>query len=49
MAFDLTDLGGRAHSRAFEEVTSVMGMIEQWRAEGQQMTDNGSKPQTASQ
>jgi esterase/lipase superfamily enzyme len=49
MAFDLTDLGGRAHSRAFEEVTSVMGMIEQWRAEGQQMADNISKPQAASQ
>ena len=49
MAFDLTSLRGRPHSRAFEEVTSVMGMIEEWRAEGQLITDNGSKPQAASQ
>jgi esterase/lipase superfamily enzyme len=49
IVFDLTSLGGRAHSRAFQEVTSVMGMIEQRLAEGQQMTDNGSKPEAASQ
>ena len=41
MVFDLTGLRGRAHSRAFREVTSVMGMIEQRFAEGQQMTDIG--------
>jgi hypothetical protein len=30
---------GNAHSRAFEDVTSVMGMIEQRLAEGQPMTE----------
>jgi esterase/lipase superfamily enzyme len=49
LVFDLTDLRGGAHSRAFEKVTSVMGMIEQRLAEGQQMTDDGSKPEAASQ
>lgn len=44
MVFDLTGLRGGAHSRAFEKVTSVMGMIEQRLAEGQQMTDDGAKP-----
>jgi esterase/lipase superfamily enzyme len=39
MVFDLTSLRGGAHSRAFEKVTSVMGMIEQRLAEGQQMSD----------
>jgi len=29
IVFDLTGLRGRAHSRAFREVTSVMGMNEQ--------------------
>jgi esterase/lipase superfamily enzyme len=42
LVFDLTHLGGDAHSRAFEDVTSVMGMIERRLAEGQQMTDSGS-------
>jgi esterase/lipase superfamily enzyme len=49
LVFDLTDLRGGAHSRAFEKVTSVMGMIEQRLAEGQQMTEDGSKPEAASQ
>jgi esterase/lipase superfamily enzyme len=49
LVFDLTGLRGGAHSRAFEKVTSVMGMIEQRLAEGQQMTDDGSKPEAASQ
>jgi esterase/lipase superfamily enzyme len=49
MVFELTALGGGAHSRAFEKVTSVMGMIEQRLAEGQVMTDDGSKPEAASQ
>jgi esterase/lipase superfamily enzyme len=47
LVFDLTGLRGGAHSRAFEKVTSVMGMIEQRLAEGQQMTNDGSKPQAA--
>jgi esterase/lipase superfamily enzyme len=49
MVFDLTHLQGRAHSRAFEKVTSVMGMIEERLAEGQQMTDDSSRPEAASQ
>ena len=49
LVFDLTDLRGGAHSRAFEKVTSVMGMIEERLAEGQQMTDDGSRPEAASQ
>jgi len=39
LVFDLTDLQGSAHSRAFEDVTSVMGMIQRRLAEGQQMTE----------
>jgi esterase/lipase superfamily enzyme len=49
IVFELTALGGGAHSRAFEKVTSVMGMIEERLAEGQVMTDDGSKPETTSQ
>src|ERR1700692_570622 len=44
LVFDLTDLRGGAHSRAFEKVTSAMGMIEQRLAGGQQMSEDGSKP-----
>jgi hypothetical protein len=32
--------------RAFEDVSSVVGMVEQWLTEGQQMTDSGSTPKT---
>ena len=38
LVFDLTHLRGNAHSRAFEDVTSVMGMIEARLAAGQEMT-----------
>ena len=38
--FDLTGQPGGAHSRAFEEVTSVMGMIERRLAEGQHMAED---------
>ncbi len=41
LVFDLTNLQGSAHSRAFEDVKSVMGLIERRLAAGQQMTDNG--------
>ena len=41
MVFDLTGLRGGAHSRAFENATSVMAMIEMRLAGGQQMTDGG--------
>jgi hypothetical protein len=37
--FDLTHLQGDAHSRAFEDVTSVMGMIRQRLATGQQLAE----------
>lgn len=40
LVFDLSNLSGNAHSRAFEDVNSVMGMIEQRLATGQQMVDN---------
>jgi len=43
--FDLTSLksvAGNAHGRAFTQVTSVMGMIEQRMIEGQAMTDRAS-------
>jgi esterase/lipase superfamily enzyme len=49
MVFDLTHLQGNAHSRAFEDVTSVMGMIERRLAEGQEMTDSRSTLGDASQ
>jgi len=49
LVFDLTGKRGRAHSRAFREVTSVMGMIEQRFAEGQQMTEIGFESEAASQ
>jgi esterase/lipase superfamily enzyme len=39
LVFDLTHLRGDAHSRAFEDVTSVMGMIEARLAAGQEMTE----------
>jgi esterase/lipase superfamily enzyme len=45
MVFDLTKLettGDNAHDRAFEDITSVMGMIRQRLSEGQAMTDRGS-------
>ena len=49
IVFDLTSLRGRAHSRAFREVTSVVGMIEQRFAEGQQMTGGDPKPEAEGQ
>ncbi len=49
VVFDLTHLGGRAHSRAFDEVTSVMGMIERRFAAGQQLSDETSSAVNASQ
>ena len=49
MVFDLTGLRGRAHSRAFEDPTSVMAMIELRLAEGQQLTDSSSTLEAAGQ
>jgi esterase/lipase superfamily enzyme len=49
MVFDLTGMRGRAHSRAFREVSSVIGMIEQRFAEGQQMMDAGSEVEAVGQ
>jgi esterase/lipase superfamily enzyme len=49
IAFDLTHLQGGAHSRAFENANSVMGMIEERLAEGQHMTDGDPNPIAAIQ
>jgi esterase/lipase superfamily enzyme len=49
VVFDLTPLGGRAHSRAFDEVTSVMGMIERRFAAGQQLAEETSRAANAGQ
>jgi esterase/lipase superfamily enzyme len=43
VVFDLTHLGGDAHSRAFDEVHSVMGMIERRLAQGQQLDEDVSR------
>jgi esterase/lipase superfamily enzyme len=43
MVFDLSHLQGDAHSRAFEDVTSVMGMIEQRLVAGQQLASSGDQ------
>lgn len=40
LVFDLTNLQGDPHSRAFEDVTSVMGMIERRLAAGQELVDS---------
>jgi esterase/lipase superfamily enzyme len=45
LVFNLTGLaspGDDAHDRAFEDVTSVMGMIKQRLSDGQAMTEHGS-------
>ena len=42
MVFDLSHLQGDAHSRAFEDITSVMGMIEQRLTAGQQLASSGA-------
>ena len=45
LVFDLTHLataGDDAHDRAFDDVTSVMGMIRQRLSAGQIMTDRGA-------
>jgi esterase/lipase superfamily enzyme len=43
LVFDLTRLEGRAHSRAFDEVTSVMGMIRRRLASGQQLEQDPTR------
>jgi hypothetical protein len=45
LAFDLTHLQGNAHSRAFEDITSVMGMIERRLAAGQQLASSSEVAQ----
>jgi esterase/lipase superfamily enzyme len=49
LVFDLTDLQGAAHSRAFEDITSVMGMIKQRLAAGQQLSSSGTLSADAAQ
>lgn len=43
LVFDLTNLQGRAHSRAFQDVSTVMGMIQRRLAEGQQLAEDTSR------
>jgi len=43
LVFDLTHLEGSAHSRAFNDVTSVMGMIHRRLAAGQQLAEEASR------
>ena len=40
MVFDITHLEGDPHSRAFDDVDSVMGMIERRLATGQQLEED---------
>jgi esterase/lipase superfamily enzyme len=40
MVFDITHLEGKPHSRAFNDVDSVMGMIERRLATGQQLEED---------
>ena len=45
LVFDLTHLataGDDAHGRAFDDVTSVMGMIRRRLSEGQALSDQGT-------
>ena len=49
LVFDLTHLQGGAHSRAFDSVTSVMGMIERRLAEGQDLAEDTSRAGGADQ
>lgn len=47
--FDMTHLQGNAHSRAFSDITSVMGMIERRFAAGQQMAETVPETNDAAQ
>ena len=49
LVFDLTHLRGNSHSRAFDKVTSVMGMIERRLAAGQQLAEDASRAGNALQ
>src|SRR5882757_3148742 len=48
LVFDVTHLEGNSHSRAFDDVTSVMGMIERRLAAGQQLTEDTARAAIAS-
>jgi esterase/lipase superfamily enzyme len=48
LVFDLTHLGGDdSHSRAFDEVNTVMGMLERRLAQGQQLGEDTSRTASA--
>ena len=49
LVFDLTHLRGDSHSRAFDSVTSVMGMIERRLAAGQELAEDTSRVSNSSQ
>ena len=49
LTFDVTHLEGNSHSRAFDDVTSVMGMIERPLAAGQQLAEDAPRTGVAGQ
>jgi esterase/lipase superfamily enzyme len=49
LIFDVTHLEGNSHSRAFDDVTSVMGMIERRLAAGQQLAEDAPRTGVAGQ
>jgi esterase/lipase superfamily enzyme len=49
LVFDITNLEGDAHSQAFENAASVMGMVERRLIAGQQMTDAAATVSDAGQ
>ena len=49
LAFDVTHLEGNSHSRTFDDVTSVMGMIERRLAAGQQLAEDAPRTGVVSQ
>ena len=49
MVFDVTYLQGDPHSRTFDDVKSVMGMIERRLAQGQQLDEDPTRSVPATQ
>lgn len=49
LVFDITHLGGDPHSRAFDDVRSVMGMIERRLAAGQHLEEDSKRAVAAIQ
>jgi esterase/lipase superfamily enzyme len=49
LVFDITHLKGDPHSRAFDDVRSVMGMIERRLAAGQELEEDPKRAVAAAQ